>query len=164
MTGEPHSVQAALHLAGAGPAPRPRALARLEPPGTRPTPDRAVPVGEQRIHEDAVLGDVALDLVLGPGGDRVELHHGALLVPFDDPNVVARGRLVAAQPGRPCGVVLQGAAQRQNLTQRTALVGVAFVEPRAEGRVLLVHRLPGAERADRHRKRRGDRVAGADRL
>src|SRR3954453_16453714 len=158
------SVQAALHLAGARPAAGPGVLARLEPPGARPATDRAVAVEQQRGDQDAVLGDVAVDVVLRPGSDRVELYHAALLVPLDDLHVLARLGLVAAQARGPGDVVLQRGPQRHDLAQCAALVGVALVEAGAEGRVLLLDALPGSDRADVHRQRPRDGVPRADGL
>src|SRR5205807_1305427 len=145
----------ALHLAGARPAPGPRVLARLDAAGARPAADRPVTAGQQRVDEDAVLGDVAVDVVLGPRRDGVELHHAALLIPLDDLDVLARLGLVPAQPGRPGHVVLQRVAQRHHLAQGAALVRVPLVEAGAEGRVLLLRGLARGDRADVRRDRGG---------
>src|SRR3712207_6965188 len=50
----------------------------------------------QRVDRHAVLGDVGVDVVVGPGGQRVQLDHLPLGVPVDDLGVRAARRLVAA--------------------------------------------------------------------
>src|SRR5690606_11377310 len=63
-------VDPALGLVPAGPAAAARVLARGDPGGARPAPDRGVAVVDERVDQDAVVGDVALDLLVAPPGQR----------------------------------------------------------------------------------------------
>src|SRR3954469_12066993 len=59
----------ALHLAGAGPAPL-AAGAWLRAGGAA---DRAIALGQQRVRQQPVVGDVTVHVVLGPLGEWVHL-------------------------------------------------------------------------------------------
>src|SRR3954453_6359427 len=97
-------VDAALCLAGPGPAAAACVLARSDALGAGPATDGRVSVVLQRVDEYAVLGDVPLDLHVGPASERGDLDLLLLLVPADDRRDHAVVRLGAAQAGRP-GVV-----------------------------------------------------------
>ena len=75
-----------------------------DPAGAGPAADRRVAVVDQRVDEDAVLGDVALDLLVGPARERGDLDLALLGVPADHRRDHAVVGLGPAQPGRP-GVV-----------------------------------------------------------
>src|SRR5206468_3960477 len=79
------SVDAALRLRRTRPPSGAGILTRLDAPRARGASDRAVPVEQQRVHQDPVLGDVLVHVVLRPGSNRVELHHRPAGVPLDDP-------------------------------------------------------------------------------
>ncbi len=111
-----------------------------------------------------MLGDVGVHVVLGPAGDRGDLHLLPLLVPADHRGVRPARGLVAAQAGRPGLVVLQASLQRLHLAHGAAQVGVAVVQLRAVLRVLLGDRLARRERDDVDVHHGVDRVAGADGL
>src|SRR5690348_12539783 len=94
-------MQAAFGLGGTGPATGPAVLPGAQPPGARSTADRAVTLAQQRVDQDAVIGDVFGHLLVGPGRDRVELDHAVLGVPLDYLGASPLGRVGAAQAGRP---------------------------------------------------------------
>src|ERR1700733_9052359 len=104
QVGPPSGVQAALGLAGPGPAAAARVGALLDPDRAGLAADGRVAVVDQRVDQHAVLGDVVVDLLLRPLHDRVDLDHLALRVPADHAGVAAGVGLVAADPGDP-GVI-----------------------------------------------------------
>src|SRR3712207_9085392 len=65
----------------------------------RSAADRGVAQLHERVDRHLVLVHVPVDHVLGPGGQRVDLEHLALVVPVDDAGVRPRGALVAADAG-----------------------------------------------------------------
>src|SRR4051812_31359601 len=77
-------VDAALGLAGPCPAAAARVLTRRDPAGAGEATDGRVAVVLQRVDEHAVLGDVALDLLVAPAGERRDLHLALAGVPADD--------------------------------------------------------------------------------
>src|SRR5215213_10492272 len=81
--GPSSGVDAALGLVAAGPATGAGVLARCDGAGAGRAADGAVAHLEQRVDRDLVLGDVGVDDVLRPGGERVDLDHPALGVPVD---------------------------------------------------------------------------------
>src|SRR5712691_3354171 len=84
------------------PASVARRLARRDRPGARRAADRRVAALVERVRRHAVLARVVPDLVLGPLGERVELHDRAVVVvDLDLADVGARGPLVAAKAGHP---------------------------------------------------------------
>src|SRR6266487_7027197 len=64
---------AALGLARARPAATARVGAGLDPHGAGGAADRRVTLIDERVDQHAVLFDVGVHLLLGPGGDRVDL-------------------------------------------------------------------------------------------
>src|SRR3569623_1387929 len=132
-------VDAALGLAGPGPPPAARVLARCDPLGAGPAADGRVAVVLEGVAEDAVLSDVALDLLVAPAGERGDLDLLLLLVPPNDRGDHAVMRLGPAEAGRPRVVPGERVPQRRHLAQRAAQVGVAAVEVRAVHGVLLGH-------------------------
>src|SRR6202012_4418485 len=68
-------VNTALGLPGPGPPARARVLARGHLAGAGRAADRGVAVVDQRVDQDAVLGDVVGDLLAGPAHDGVDLDH-----------------------------------------------------------------------------------------
>ena len=101
------------------PAQRPlRGPRRGRPAGAGPAADGRVSVVLQRVDQDAVLGDVPLDLVVAPARERGDLDLLLLVVPADDGGDHPAVGLVAAQPRRPC--VVPGEGVRSGLTLRSA--------------------------------------------
>src|SRR5512135_1909550 len=80
----PSRMDAALRLAGPGPAAAARVGARLDADRAGRAADRRVAVVDQRVHQHALLGDVVVHLLLRPGHDRVDLDHLPPVVPLDD--------------------------------------------------------------------------------
>ena len=132
--------------------------------GARPAADGGVAVVLQRVDQDAVLGDVLLDVLVGPAGQRRDLDLLLLLVPADDRGDHPVVGLGATQTGRPGVVPTEAVGQWLHLAQRAAQVGVALEQVLAVRRILLGHRLHGGQVDQVHRHRRLDGVAGADGL
>ena len=105
--------------------------------------DRRVARGDQGVHQHAVLGDVALHVVVAPGRERVELHEPELLVVGDQRRVRPGGGLDAAHSGDPGVVARQRVGERLDLAHRAAEVGIAGEEVLAELDVLRRHRAAG---------------------
>lgn len=101
---------------------------------------------------------------MGPGRQRVDLDHLALLVVADDGRRGPRVGLVAAQAAHPGLPTLQGPLERLDLAHPAAQVGVAVVQLRTVLDVLLLHAQQGQDGAhvDWHHGVVG--VAGADGL
>ena len=94
---ERSGVQAALGLAGAGPA----AFAPRAGDGAVRAADRRVALVVERVVGQVVLGDVAPHVLVRPVRERVELPALVLGVPGELGRAGARRRLVAAQAGDP---------------------------------------------------------------
>ena len=105
--------------------------------GAGPAADRRVALVDQRVHQHVVLVDVGLHLLVAPRGERVELHQAVLLVEGDQRGVRPGRRLDPAHAGDPRVVAGQRLAQRDDLAQEAALVGVAGEQVAAQQRVLL---------------------------
>src|SRR5579859_118664 len=131
------SMNAALGLARAGPAPAARVGSGLDAERAGRAADRGVAVVDQRVDQHAVGGDVVVDLLLGPADDRVDLDHLPPVVPLDHLGLAPVAGLVPADAGDPRVVVGQGPLERLDLAQVAAQVGVAPVQPGAELGVLL---------------------------
>ena len=122
-------VDAALGLAGAGPAAAARVLARRDPAGAWRAADRRVAVVQQRVDQDAVLGDVVVDLLSVQRASGVTL----TICPSCRPTrprraITALVGLVPAHARCPRVVAAQRAVQRLDLAQLAAQVGVALVQ------------------------------------
>ena len=161
----------------ARPSGRPARRRRTALQGAGLAADRGVAVLEQRVDHQPVQLDVAR-----PRRRRSSAAIGATLTSWrlasqETTGVLARARGVGpAQAGGPGGVRLQGPAQRGDLAQRAALVGVAGEQVLAPGRVLLgdgllgrdvdqvdvVHQ-PGRRRGCRWSRRSGSRCRGRPR-
>src|SRR5437899_53147 len=63
------AVEPALELAAVGPATGARVVAFLHRIGAGPATDRRVPLVAQRVNRETTVGDVAVDLVVGPRRD-----------------------------------------------------------------------------------------------
>src|SRR4051794_39521158 len=98
-------VDAALGLGHARPSAGPRVLTGSHAPGARLAADRRVVVPDQWVHQDAVLRRVAVDVILGPPGERADLDLLPLRVPRHDGGVRAGRALVTAYAAAP-GVVV----------------------------------------------------------
>src|SRR5690606_40634449 len=90
------TVDAACDRARAGPAAAARVGPVEHPAGAGGASDGGVVVVVQRVDQHAVVGDVVVDVLLRPPGDRVDLDHLPLGVPLHDLDVGAGGRLVPA--------------------------------------------------------------------
>src|SRR5262245_5062635 len=96
-------------------------LARCERPGAGGTADRRVAAVVERVVGDVALADVVPDLVLGPLGERVELHDSAVVVvDLDLPDVRPARPLVSAQAGDPGVQRCQVAGERLHLADVAA--------------------------------------------
>ena len=101
-----------------------------------------------------MLANLAIDVVIGPGRDRVELDQSALGVPFDDRNVAAGLGLIAAQPRGPGAVGRQRFVEGGHLTHCAAQVGVSGEQLSPEFGVLLGDRKPRLDGLQRDRRDR----------
>ena len=63
----------------------------------RRTPDRRIAVEDKRIHQHVIGFDVVLDVLVGPRGQRVDLHQTKRRVEADQRRVRARRRLHPSQ-------------------------------------------------------------------
>src|SRR5205814_481537 len=98
------------------PAARPARGARLDRARAGCAADRRVAAVVQRVVRHVALADVVPDLVLGPLGERVQLHDRAVVVvDLDLADVRAARPLVAAQAGDPCVEPVQVLRQRPHL-------------------------------------------------
>src|SRR4249919_390148 len=97
-------VDAALGLDEARPSAGPRIRVAGHPPGTRRAADGGIAIEEQRIDDDAALGDVRLDVGVGPPSDGVDLHLSELCVVLDHTSAGACRRVGPPQAGDP-GVI-----------------------------------------------------------
>ena len=86
-------------------------------------PMRQVALGLERVHDHVVVGDVAVDVVLGPGGERVDLHQAAQ-VAGDDRRLAAGGGLLAAEAAHPGRLALEGPVELADLHRRAAVLRV----------------------------------------
>ena len=77
-------------------------------------------LGVQRIDGDGVLFDVALEMLEGPIGDRVDLDEVVLGVPGGERHLGALGRLIAAQARDPPGSSGERPVQGQHLADVAA--------------------------------------------
>ena len=100
-------------------------------------------------------------VVEGPGGERVDLHHAVALVPFDEPGVGAQGVVLAPDARDPGLVGGELAVDRVDLAQLAAQPRVAVVQLGAVLGVLLGDALQGQHVDDAGVDRRGERVPGA---
>src|SRR5690242_14987143 len=154
----------ALRLARSCPAAAARVGAFLDLARAGRAADGRVAVVDQGVHQDALLGDEVVHLLLRPADDRVDLDHLPPVVPLDDLGLAAVAGLVPAHPGDPGIVVGQRPLQWLDLAQIAAQVGIASVEPGAQRGVLLLH---AARRGDVEQLDRIDglhRVPGPDGL
>src|SRR4051812_4761862 len=117
-------VQPALLLVPTGPASGSGVLTRGDPACAWGAADRGIAVVTERVDQQVVLVDVALDVLVGPGDDRIDLHPASVGVPFHGAGGGPLGSLGPAQTRGPCGVGLQGVAERLDLAHRTTQVGV----------------------------------------
>src|SRR5215469_18262436 len=83
-TGAILGMDATLGLGGASPAPAARVGSRGHARSAGTAAARRIAVVDQRVHQNAMLGDVIVDILLRPLDDRVDLDHLALGVPLDD--------------------------------------------------------------------------------
>src|SRR5260370_38134381 len=92
-------VNAALSLRRACPASAARVGSWRYPHGAGAAADRGVAVVDQRIHQNAGLGDVVVDLVLRPLDDWVDLDHLTPAAPLANLGIGARRGLLPANAG-----------------------------------------------------------------
>ncbi len=86
-----------------------------------------------------MLFDIGLHLVVGPSGDRVDLHQSECLVERDERGVGPGRGLHAADAGDPGVVTDERALQRHNLAQPAAFTGVTREQILAEQLILFGH-------------------------
>ena len=115
----------------AAPAAGARVGACLRNGGAGLAADAAVAHVVERQVIDFIVGGVLPDLAPGPRGERADFQqHFAAgeFVVLDDLQVLARGRLFAAQAGEPDVILLQGFEKRLDLAQIAALAGIGAVQ------------------------------------
>src|SRR5215210_1160923 len=97
-------VQAALFGVGMFPPPAtgPLVLARLHGARAGTAADAGIAAIVQRVVRHVVRSDVLPDVVVGPVGERVNLHEGVGSVPLDFVNRRACDGLLASETGHPC--------------------------------------------------------------
>src|SRR3546814_8234165 len=86
--------------------------------------DRQVALLLQRVHRHVVVGDVALDVGVGPGCDRVDLHQ-APQVAHDDGCLAAGGGLGSAQTAHPRRLALQRSEEHTSELQSLMRISYA---------------------------------------
>src|SRR3546814_2399651 len=77
-------VDPAFGLVLSGPATGAWVLAGGDPRSAGPAADRGIAVVDQRVDQDAVLGDVTLDVLVAPTRDRRDFDLALFGVPADD--------------------------------------------------------------------------------
>src|SRR3546814_14846933 len=95
-------------------------LAGGDPRSAGPAADRGIAVVDQRVDQDAVLGDVTLDVLVAPTRDRRDFDLALFGVPADDrcdDPVVGLG---ATQSRGPGVIASQGVRERLHLADRAA--------------------------------------------
>src|SRR5690349_21567384 len=108
-------MDAALGLVRTCPATAARVLAGGDPAGARRAADGGVAVVHERVHQDVVLGDVPLDVLVAPAGQRGHLDLALLGVPADDRRDDPVVGLGPAQAGGPRVVLGQRTLERLHL-------------------------------------------------
>src|SRR5947208_8590804 len=96
------AVEAALHLAAAGPTSRTRIFARFYGTRARPATDRWIALRGERVLEQVVVALVRRNVVVGPRRERVDLDDAASDVEVRDRCRRARRRFHSAQTRHPC--------------------------------------------------------------
>src|SRR5262245_39900382 len=140
-------MQAALRLLAAAPAARARRLPGADRAGAGPAADGGVAALVQPVVGDVLGPHVVPDLFAGPAHERVDLHQAETGIGLDGRGLGAVGGLVAPDGGDPGLVAAEGLAQRLDLAQLAAAVGLALPEPFALGGGLLGHGAPGLHAA-----------------
>ena len=79
----------------------------------------------KRVIRHAVFPEIAPNLLRSPVGERIHFDQSKFRVPLDLAYGFTRRGLVAADAGDPCVQFLELAAERLNLSQVAALVGIA---------------------------------------
>ena len=152
-------------LAGAGPTAAARVVAGRDPASARPAADGREAVVLQRVDQHAVLGDVAVDVVLRPARERRDLDLAAC---FSSQPTTARDAGCASRRGagrwprrrssrglRSSGRTLRSAQHRSGSRRQRSGPYCSSCWPDGDLR---------RERDDVDGHGRGDRVSGADRL
>src|SRR5690606_28784191 len=109
---------AALGLVQPPPAAGPRILAGLHLRRAGLAAERGIALGDEGMRRQVVLGHIGLQLVDRPGGERIDLDAGAVLLEGLDRR--ARRRLETLAPGEPGVEALHGARQRLGLADPAA--------------------------------------------
>src|ERR1700722_10408126 len=108
-------MEATLGLVHPRPAPGARVLTGGDGTSGRRTSDRDVADVVQRVAGQAVGLDVVIDVVVGPGDERVDLHEPASLVVGHDRGRRALGGVDSLQAGDPRRFGGQVVVHRRNL-------------------------------------------------
>src|SRR5262249_43097443 len=126
--------------------PSPTAFVRSgdHPASAGDASDARVTVIVERVVGQFVSHDVIPHLTARPGGQRIDLDQAVSRVPFDDADIGARRRLIASERRDPGVVTFERQAERLDLANAAAEVGVAFVKALAVNPVLLFNAQPGA--------------------
>src|SRR5699024_6178635 len=105
------AVQAALGFAATRPTPATGIVAGGDPRGARRAADGEIALAHQRVLQNPVRGDVVVELLVGPRGDRVDLDEAVRLVPGDKGGIRSCRSVDATDTGDPAGVVRQRVPQ-----------------------------------------------------
>src|SRR5215213_4738172 len=124
------AMDATFDLVRAGPAAGALVLARDDRARARDAADRRVADVVQRVVRDLVHEHVRLDALRVPVHERLDLPDAVALRPLDAPRVLARQRLLAADPGDPGVIRRERPLERLDLAQMAAAVGVALPQVR----------------------------------
>src|SRR6478736_685478 len=124
----PVSVDPALGLRGADPAPGAGVAARAHRLGAVGAADRRVAAVVQRVVGDPMLPDVVPDVALGPIGERVQLPEAEPLVPGELRRRRAVRGVPAADAGDPRLDRAERPAHRLHLAQAAAGVRLPLPE------------------------------------
>ncbi len=119
-------VDAALGLAGTGPAAAADVLARCDRTGARPAADRGVALRRERVLGQQLHRLVVLDVLVGPRGDGVDLHDVAQQVAVDDGRARTGLGVGPPQAAHPRGLAGERPLHRLDLAHRAAAVGVGL--------------------------------------
>src|SRR5665811_1267110 len=127
----------AFGLVVAGPASGPGVFARGDLARAGRASDRRIALCDQRVARQGMRDLIGLDILVGPGRQRVDLDEIVLVVPGDDRRAGPGRCLDPAHARDPGGPAVQGPGERVNLAQEAAEVRIAVVQLLAVLGVLL---------------------------
>src|SRR3981081_4332192 len=119
-----NDVQTALSFCSARPAPSPGIFAGLYGPRAMRATDAWIVLIMERVVRDVMFVEIAPNLFRSPIRDRIHLHQPEFSVPLDFSGILTNRSLVAANTRDPRTQLTKFAAERLNLAQIAALVGI----------------------------------------